>query len=128
MPIGARTRRDGISPLLQFWQECAGLVLTPPSDPTRPMHLDVHLVQRLLHPLHEARPLTHQIAQMPLQSPQAGNRLARTGRAGCGATVSVEDRILGHVLDRAGTRILRTSLCPLSVGSGLRAERTRFRR
>ena len=50
------------------------------------MHLDVHLVQRLLHPLHEARPLTHQIAQMPLQSPQAGNRLARTGRAGCGAT------------------------------------------
>ena len=44
------------------------------------MHLHVHLVQCLLHPLHAARALARQVAQLPVQGPQPRDRFARPER------------------------------------------------
>ena len=47
----------------------------------RAMHLHVHLIQGLLHPLDAARALGHQIGQLALERAQSGDGLARTERA-----------------------------------------------
>lgn len=46
----------------------------------RPMDLDVHLVEGLLHPLHAARALRHEVAHLPLQGTEPRDRLARSER------------------------------------------------
>jgi hypothetical protein len=45
------------------------------------MHLYVHLIERLLHPLDTARALGHEIGQLALQGAQPGDGLARAERA-----------------------------------------------
>src|SRR2546426_620515 len=46
-----------------------------------PMHLHVHLIQRLLHPLDTPRALGHEIGQLALERSQPGDGLARAERA-----------------------------------------------
>jgi len=43
--------------------------------------LDVHLVERLLHPLDAAAALDHQVRDLPLQGTQLGDGLGRPERA-----------------------------------------------
>jgi hypothetical protein len=45
------------------------------------MHLDVHVIQGLLHPLNTPRALGHEIGQLALESAQPGDRLDRAERA-----------------------------------------------
>src|SRR6266581_3666490 len=45
------------------------------------MHLNVHLIQSLLHPLDTPRALGHEIGQLALERAQPGDGLARTERA-----------------------------------------------
>src|SRR6185369_11128371 len=47
----------------------------------RAMDLNVHLVQRLLHPLHAARTLRDEVRHLPLQRAESGDRLTWTKRA-----------------------------------------------
>lgn len=46
----------------------------------RAVDLHVHLVQRLVHPLRATHALARQVAQLPVQDPQPGDRLARSKR------------------------------------------------
>jgi hypothetical protein len=45
------------------------------------MHLHVHLIQSLLHPLDTPRALGHEIGQLALEGSQPGDGLARAERA-----------------------------------------------
>src|SRR5216684_6076159 len=44
------------------------------------VNLDVHLVQRLLHPLHAANPLLDQVGQLPVNGSEAADCLTGTER------------------------------------------------
>jgi hypothetical protein len=45
------------------------------------MHLNVHVIQRLLHPLDTPRALRHEIGELALEGAQPGDGLDRTKRA-----------------------------------------------